>query len=288
MKKKLLACAVSQLCSTVFFALRTAILPMLLLVLLSATPGQAEEGLIGKFNLNTATSKELQQLPFIGARKARAIIEYRNSHGPFTELSELLESDTIGIKTFEAIKPYLKLSGASQLHRPDTEPGSVTIRSRIMTSPGEIRILPDEEYFQALLDAIHDAEREIVLAMFLFKITDSAGNRAAMVLDQLLKAKKRGVEVRVLLERSGYDDELNKENRRVADKLHKQGVTVVFDGPNTTTHTKAVVVDKRFVLVGSHNLTHSALAGNHEFSLFIDNRDLATEMLRYLISIGGG
>jgi len=34
--------------------------------------------------------------------------------------------------------------------------------------------------------------------------------------------------------------------------------------------------------MGSHNLTHAALAYNHEFSLLIDNRDLAQQALSYL------
>lgn len=271
---------------------QTSPLPLLialLLLLAMAIPGLAAEGLNGRqINLNTASSEELQQLPFIGERKARAIIDFRNTHGPFAELSDLLASETIGIKTYEAIRPYLKLTGDSLRQRPADKTASVSIRSRIATGPGEIRILPDGEYFQALRDLIADAEHEVVLSMFLFKVTDSPGNQAAMILDELGRARKRGVDIRVFLERSGYDEELNKENRQTADKLHKQGITVVFDGENTTTHTKAVVIDQRFVMIGSHNLTHSALARNHEFSLLVDNRDLAAEVLLYLLTIGGG
>jgi len=92
-----------------------------------------------------ATLEELQRLPFIGEHKARAIIDFRQSHGPLAELDELLASKAIGIKTYEAIKPYLKLDGSSQLRGTGAQktelPASVTIRTRFTTNPGELRNL---------------------------------------------------------------------------------------------------------------------------------------------------
>ncbi|MCK5194474.1 MAG: phospholipase, partial [Desulfobulbaceae bacterium] len=64
--------------------------------------------------------------------------------------------------------------------------------------------------------------------------------------------------------------------------LRKHGITVLFDSIKTTTHTKLVIVDQRFSFVGSHNLTHSALAYNHELSLLINNRQLARELTDYI------
>jgi phosphatidylserine/phosphatidylglycerophosphate/cardiolipin synthase-like enzyme len=43
-----------------------------------------------------------------------------------------------------------------------------------------------------------------------------------------------------------------------------------------------VVIDDRFCFIGSHNLTHSALVHNHEFSLLLDNRRLADELDSYI------
>ena len=57
--------------------------------------------------------------------------------------------------------------------------------------------------------------------------------------------------------------------------LRRNKISVYFDSRKTTTHTKIVVIDKRFCFIGSHNMTHSALAYNHEFSLLIDNLSLA-------------
>jgi len=119
--------------------------------------------------------------------------------------------------------------------------------------------------------------------MFLFKTNHSSSNRARMILDSLITAKKRGIDVRVLLERTDrHHDSLNRHNTATSKHLRESGVGVLFDSPETTTHTKTIVIDKRFVFIGSHNLTHSALFYNHELSVMIDDRNLAKDVLEYL------
>lgn len=54
-------------------------------------------------NINTATSEELQTLSGIGEAKAAAIIEYRDAHGAFSDISEITNVSGIGEKMFESI-----------------------------------------------------------------------------------------------------------------------------------------------------------------------------------------
>lgn len=65
-------------------------------------PPAASEG--GVVNLNTATQAELESLPGIGPSKARAIIEYREAHGPFRRAEDLQDVKGIGPKTWEALE----------------------------------------------------------------------------------------------------------------------------------------------------------------------------------------
>lgn len=60
-------------------------------------------------NINRATAEELDALPGIGPAKARAIIEYRETYGPFETLEELMEVKGIGPKTFERLKDRIGL-----------------------------------------------------------------------------------------------------------------------------------------------------------------------------------
>jgi len=270
--------------------LTSAILALCFLVspLFPAPLAAAAEELAGQININTATAAELRQLPFVGENKAAAIVDYRRHHGPFTDLAILVDSAIIGQKSFEAIRPYLALTGPSRLHYIGRNENGDRILSThkfsnlVMTRPGEVRVLADGDYYDTLIDLIDNAREHIDVAMFLFKISEAPDNRPAKVLDRLVAARHRGVDVKVLLEDSGYDEEINSENRGVAKELTKNNIQVDFDSHQTTTHVKMVVIDERYLVVGSHNLTHAALAYNHEFSLLIDNRDLAREALAYL------
>lgn len=44
----------------------------------------------GPINLNTATAEQLDGLPGVGPTLAQRIVEYRNAHGPFKSLDELV------------------------------------------------------------------------------------------------------------------------------------------------------------------------------------------------------
>lgn len=70
----------------------------------AATAESATEGLI---NINTASAKELATLPGIGPAKAQKIIDYREKFGPFSACEEITQVDTIGPKTYEAIKDLI-------------------------------------------------------------------------------------------------------------------------------------------------------------------------------------
>lgn len=58
-----------------------------------------------KVNINTADEQGMQDLPGIGPAKAKAIVTYRNGHGPFKTVDELTNVSGIGEKSLEKIKP---------------------------------------------------------------------------------------------------------------------------------------------------------------------------------------
>lgn len=58
-------------------------------------------------NLNTASQVELETLPDVGPVTALAILAWRDEHGGFTSVDELLEVDGIGEVTLDKLGPYV-------------------------------------------------------------------------------------------------------------------------------------------------------------------------------------
>jgi competence protein ComEA len=75
-----------------------------------ATPPPASGGFApsaGLVNLNTATEAELDTLPDVGPVTAASILQWRDQHGGFTSIDELLEVDGIGTVTLGRLTPYV-------------------------------------------------------------------------------------------------------------------------------------------------------------------------------------
>lgn len=59
--------------------------------------------------LNTASFDQLNQHPYINAQQAKWIIAYRQQHGNFERVEDLLKIPTLNANWFEKTKPYLSL-----------------------------------------------------------------------------------------------------------------------------------------------------------------------------------
>ena len=68
----------------------------------------------GPVNVNTADAETISaELKGIGLSKARAIVEYREKHGPFQSVEDLALVSGIGERTLERVRADIRLSAAS-------------------------------------------------------------------------------------------------------------------------------------------------------------------------------
>ena len=68
---------------------------------------QTEED--GKVDINTATTEELMTLPGVGEAKADLIVEYRQEHGRFQRIEDIMNISGIKEGLFGKIKDYIKV-----------------------------------------------------------------------------------------------------------------------------------------------------------------------------------
>lgn len=68
--------------------------------------GASEDAIV---NLNDATETQLETLPGVGPATAKAIVDYRNEHGRFRSVDDLLNVRGIGPSKLEQIKPHARV-----------------------------------------------------------------------------------------------------------------------------------------------------------------------------------
>ncbi len=68
---------------------------------------------VSKININEADIETLGELPGIGQKKAKTILDFREENGKFKSLIELINIKGIGKKTLAKLLPYLEMIGDS-------------------------------------------------------------------------------------------------------------------------------------------------------------------------------
>ena len=60
-----------------------------------------------KININTASKTQLMELPGVGEAKAKQIVSYRETHGRFQKIEDIMLISGIKEALFEQIKEYI-------------------------------------------------------------------------------------------------------------------------------------------------------------------------------------
>ena len=150
------------------------------------------------------------------------------------------------------------------------------------------------KYYPAVLQEIRQAKESIYMVMFLVSYEPNAPNSpVAVLLNELIKAKQRGVDITVLLDRNldykirEYTDSYSLERKNIwaFQKLKEAGINVFYDDLYTYTHAKALIIDKEKIIIGSANWSRSAFQKNIETNYLIGSKELAEELIKDLKKI---
>lgn len=125
----------------------------------------------------------------------------------------------------------------------------------------------DAEIFKAQREAMRRAQKRIYMENPYF-----SDDR---IIKELIEARGRGVDVRVIFPDNNNIPIMDKNNRYIANKLIKNGVRVFFY--KGMTHVKASLFDD-WAVIGSANVDKMSLYINREMSLGIDDPALINEL----------
>lgn len=123
---------------------------------------------------------------------------------------------------------------------------------------------PQQNCTHAIVRVLDQAEKEILVQAYSFTSKDIA--------DALLRAHKRGVRVRLLLDKSQRTDQHSR-----SPHLTHAGMDVRIDEVPGIAHNKVMIIDEYVVITGSFNFTQAAQFRNSENVVFIESAEIAQQ-----------
>jgi len=148
----------------------------------------------------------------------------------------------------------------------------------------QVKILNNRDYFPVVSQLINNATKSIYLVMYEINYyEDYSESPTNQLINSLIKASQRGVKVEVILEQSKgkFYENITKENLSVGIYLANNGVKVYMDSLDTTTHAKLLIVDSKYVVLGSTNWSYYSFEKNNETNVLIESEELAKNFFVY-------
>lgn len=186
------------------------------------------------------------------------------------------KSKLIQVQTLAVMLVNIAIGAVAGIKYSDLEPRHQTIISKDASSL-DICFTPSSSGCTTVITrAIASANNSIYIQAY--------GFTSASIADEIVKAKKRGVKVSVILDKSNISSKHSKM------KLLKQyDINVRIDTVPGIAHNKVMIIDDNTVITGSFNFTEAADKSNAENVVIIQNSDVAKTYLdnwqkRYLRS----
>lgn len=130
----------------------------------------------------------------------------------------------------------------------------------------DVCFTPGENCAVKIIQAINQAKKQILVQAYVF--SDFSIARA------LVAAKKRGVVVRIILDKSQL-----KGKYTLINFFKKHKINLVIDYVPGIAHNKIIIIDNNTVITGSYNYTYSAARRNAENLLIIRDTEFAREYI---------
>lgn len=146
----------------------------------------------------------------------------------------------------------------------------------------EITPVIGTDYSKTVVPVLQEAGQTLDIMMYEWKwySYEAAGGVEKFNL-AVQAASRRGVKTRVLLNTEAFGHAITKINAKTAQFLKLAGVEVKFGQIGQATHAKMLIIDKRILILGSHNISKGSFSRNQEASIIVRGGEATRPYLDY-------
>jgi len=129
------------------------------------------------------------------------------------------------------------------------------------------KIIIGREYPQVVIPLIKNSKQSIDILIYDWRWYDcEVGSNIQKFNREIIFASSRGVRVRAIV-----------NNDIIVSSFLSQVIFLKKTNLKNTLHVKMILIDSKFLVIGSHNLTKNAFEINHEISVLLDDQESITK-----------
>lgn len=164
---------------------------------------------------------------------------------------------------------YEMFNGRFGIHK------SIKTTRNIQTDTSTISIFfspKSKTYQNGIKELIQNAKEYIYIPIFYLTHRDLSY--------ELIDAHKRGIEVKIILDASAARNKYS-----IHKHLRKSGIKVKVENFGGKMHAKSIIIDDKYFISGSMNLTKAGNIRNDENTIIVQNEKLAKQYKKYFLKL---
>jgi len=132
-------------------------------------------------------------------------------------------------------------------------------------------ILIGRAFARQVIPLIKNAKKSINIIVYNWLwYPNEIGSKIQNFNNEIVKANRRGVEVKAVVQKM-----------LIAEILRKENIKVRRIESSKTLHTKLMIIDDKIAILGSHNYTMNAFNINYEVSVILYDNEIVKELKQY-------
>jgi len=134
-------------------------------------------------------------------------------------------------------------------------------------------------FLESCLRFLNSAKDEICISTFRFENPENKKTKAIdLFFLSLIAAKNRKVKIKILVNLFSEKERLGQINKKTAMVLKTYGITCRRPPARITNHAKLLIIDRKRLILGSHNITKHSFNESFECSIKITDHKMIDQV----------